>query len=72
MAIGDTVNAGLMRIDPSAIERAGQANAKANQAFGQALGEVAKGYFVGQEKKARANEIKEELMRQWCPRGCRW
>jgi len=67
MAIGDTVNAGLMRIDPSAIERAGQANAKANQAFGQALGEVAKGYFVGQEKKARANEIKEELMRNGVP-----
>ena len=67
MAIGDTVNAGLMRIDPSAIERAGQANAKANQAFGNALGEVAKGYFVGQEKKARANEIKEELMRNGVP-----
>ena len=67
MAIGDTVQAGLMRIDPSAIERAGQANAKANQAFGQALGEVAKGYFVGQEKKARANEIKEELMRNGVP-----
>ena len=67
MAIGDTVQAGLMRIDTSAIERAGQANAKANQAFGLALGEVAKGYFVGQEKKARANEIKEELMRSGLP-----
>lgn len=67
MAIGDTVQAGLMRIDTSAYERAGQANAKANQAFGLALGEVAKGYFVGQEKKARANEIKEELMRQGVP-----
>ena len=67
MAIGDTVQAGLMRIDTSAIERAGQAQAKANQAFGLALGEVAKGYFVGQEKKARANEIKEELMRQGVP-----
>ena len=67
MAIGDTVQAGLMRIDPSAIERAGQANANANQAFGLALGEVAKGYFIGQEKKARANEIKEELMRSGLP-----
>ena len=67
MAIGDTVQAGLMRIDTSAIERAGQANAKANEAFGNALGQVAKGYFVGQEKKARANEIKEELMRQGVP-----
>lgn len=67
MAIGDTVQAGLMRIDTSAYERAGQANANANQAFGLALGEVAKGYFVGQEKKARANEIKEELMRSGLP-----
>ena len=63
MAIGDTVNAGSMRIDPSAIERAGQAQAKANQAFGTALSQVAQGYIIGQEKKARANEIKDELMR---------
>lgn len=67
MAIGDTVQAGLMRVDSSAIERAGQAQAKANQAFGTALGQVAKGYFIGQEKKARANEIKEELMRNGVP-----
>ena len=67
MAIGDTVQAGLMRTDSSAIERAGQANASANKSFGLALGQVAKGYFVGQEKKARANEIKEELMRQGVP-----
>tara|TARA_R110000822_G_scaffold21755_2_gene68942 strand:+ start:538 stop:1968 length:1431 start_codon:yes stop_codon:yes gene_type:complete len=67
MAIGDTVQAGLMRTDSSAIERAGQANASANKSFGVALGQVAKGYFVGQEKKARANEIKEELMRQGVP-----
>lgn len=56
-----------MRTDSSAIERAGQANARANEAFGNALGQVAKGYFVGQEKKARANEIKEELMRSGLP-----
>jgi|14BtaG_2_1085337.scaffolds.fasta_scaffold23590_1 hypothetical protein len=67
MAIGDTIQAGLMRTDSSAIERAGQANARANEAFGNALGQVAKGYFVGQEKKARANEIKEELMRSGLP-----
>lgn len=63
MAIGDTVQAGLMKVDPSAIERAGQAQAKANQAFGTALSQVAQGYIIGQEKKARANEIKDELMR---------
>lgn len=67
MAIGDTVQAGLMRIDTSAYERAGQANAEANKSFGMALGEVAKGYFIGKEKKARANEIKEELMRSGLP-----
>lgn len=63
MAIGDTVQAGLMKVDPSALERAGQAQAKANQAFGTALSQVAQGYIIGQEKKARANEIKDELMR---------
>lgn len=67
MAIGDTVNAGLMRIDTSAYERAGQANANANMAFGNALNQVAKGFIEGREKKARANEIKEELMRQGVP-----
>tara|TARA_R110000744_G_scaffold293186_2_gene403617 strand:- start:2021 stop:3382 length:1362 start_codon:yes stop_codon:yes gene_type:complete len=67
MAIGDTVQAGLMRIDTSAYERAGQANANANMAFGNALNQVAKGFIEGREKKARANEIKEELMRQGVP-----
>jgi len=67
MAIGDTVQAGLMRVDSSPILLAGQAQAQANEAFGNALGQVAKGYFVGQEKKARANEIKEELMRSGLP-----
>jgi hypothetical protein len=67
MAIGDTVQAGLMRIDTSAYERAGQANANANMAFGNALNQVAKGFIEGREKKARANEIKEELMREGVP-----
>lgn len=64
MAIGDTVNAGLMRIDTSAYERAGQANANANLAFGNALNQVAKGYIEGQEKRARADEIAGYLMNQ--------
>ena len=64
MAIGDTVNAGLMRIDTSAYERAGQANANANQAFGNALNQVAKGFIEGQEKKARAEEMTGYLMNQ--------
>lgn len=63
MAIGDTVNAGLMRFDSSAYERAGQANAQANAAFGNALSMAAKGFYEGQEKKARAKEIEEDLIR---------
>tara|TARA_Y100000592_G_C5464196_1_gene315748 strand:+ start:211 stop:1641 length:1431 start_codon:yes stop_codon:yes gene_type:complete len=63
MAIGDTIQAGLMRFDSSAYERAGQANAQANAAFGNALSMAAKGYFEGQEKKARAKEIEEDLIR---------
>lgn len=64
MAIGDTVQAGLMRVDSSPILLAGQAQAKANQAFGNALGQAAEGYFIGKEKKERAKEIEEELIRQ--------
>jgi hypothetical protein len=63
MAIGDTVQAGLMRFDSSAYERAGQANANANAALGNALNVAAKGFFEGQEKKARAKEIEEDLIR---------
>jgi len=64
MAIGDTVQAGLMRIDTSAYERAGQANANANMAFGNALNQVAKGFIEGREKKARADEMTGYLMNQ--------
>jgi hypothetical protein len=64
MAIGDTVQAGLMRIDTSAYERAGQANANANKAFGNALNQVAKGFIEGQEKRARAEEMTGYLMNQ--------
>ena len=64
MAIGDTVQAGLMKIDTSAYERAGQANANANMAFGNALNQVAKGFIEGQEKRARAEEMTGYLMNQ--------
>ena len=64
MAIGDTVQAGLMRIDTSAYERAGQANANANMAFGNALNQVAKGFIEGREKKARSEEMTGYLMNQ--------
>jgi hypothetical protein len=64
MAIGDTVQAGLMRVDFSPFLEAGRANAAANASFGQALGQVAKGYIEGQEKKKRANEIAGFLIGQ--------
>lgn len=64
MAIGDTVQAGLMRVDSSPIQVAGAAQARANQAFGNALGQAAQGYFIGKEKKERAKEITEYLMGQ--------
>lgn len=61
MAIGDTVQAGLMRTDSSPILLAGQAQAKANQAFGNALNTAAQGYFRGQEKKKKLESTKEGL-----------
>ena len=64
MAIGDTVNAGLMRVDFSPFLEAGRANAAANASFGQALGQVAKGFIEGQQKKKRASEIAGFLMGQ--------
>ena len=64
MAIGDTVQAGLGRMDFSAFQTAGAAQARANQAFGNALGQAATAYFKGKEKKERAKEIEEELIRQ--------
>ena len=64
MAIGDTVQAGLMRVDFSPFLEAGRANAAANASFGQALGQVAKGFIEGQQKKKRASEIAGFLMGQ--------
>lgn len=61
MAIGDNVQAGLMRVDSSAIERAGQAQAMANRAFGDALTTAAKGFFEGQAKKKKIESTKAGL-----------
>ena len=51
MAIGDTVQAGLMRVDFSPIQRAGEAQARANQAFGNAIGGVIEKYQLNKEKR---------------------
>lgn len=56
MAIGDTVNAGLMRIDSSPLLRAGEANAQANQAFGDAVGNFVDGFY----KKKKEKEDRQE------------
>jgi hypothetical protein len=64
MAIGDTVQAGLGRMDFSAFQTAGTAQARANEAFGNALGQAATAYFAGKEKKERANEMTQYLMGQ--------
>ena len=64
MAIGDTVQAGLGRMDFSVFQTAGAAQARANEAFGNALGQAATAYFKGKEKKERANEMTQYLMGQ--------
>jgi hypothetical protein len=53
-----------MRVDFSPFLEAGRANAAANASFGQALGQVAKGFIEGQQKKKRASEIAGFLMGQ--------
>ena len=57
MAIGDTVQAGLMRIDPSAILRAGEAQARVGEQLGQTLGGLATTYF---DTKKRNKELEGE------------
>lgn len=61
MAIGDTVQAGLMRVDSSPIQIAGAAQARANQAFGDALGKAALGFFQGQARKKKTEEAIQGL-----------
>ena len=64
MAIGDTVQAGLGRMDFSVFKDFGRAAFLANQSFGNALGDAAAAYFQGKKKKERAKEIEEDLIRQ--------
>lgn len=60
-AIGDTVQAGLMRVDSSPIQIAGAAQARANQALGQAVEKTAIGFFQGQAKKKKTQEAIQGL-----------
>lgn len=61
MAIGDTVQAGLGRMDFSAFQTAGEAQARANQAFGNAIGSVAKSYFDKKAKQKEAENLRQGL-----------
>lgn len=63
MAIGDTVQAGLMRIDSSPILLAGQAQARANQAFGDAIGGVVEKFYQKKQEK-QEREQRERAYRE--------
>jgi hypothetical protein len=63
MAIGDTVQAGLMRVDSSPILLAGQAQAKANQAFGDALGGAVEKFYQ-KKKDKQEREQRERAYRE--------
>lgn len=62
MAIGDTINAGLMRVDFSPIQRAGEAQARANQAFGQTIGNVLDKFYEKKREKAQQESIADTLV----------
>ena len=55
MAIGDTVQAGLMRVDSSPILLAGQAQAKVGEKMGQTVGGLIDTY-VDTKKRAKESE----------------
>ena len=63
MAIGDTVQAGLMRVDFSPIQRAGEAQARANLAFGNAIGGVIDKFYQ-KKKDKQEREEREQAYRQ--------
>jgi len=56
MAIGDTVNPALMRTDFSVFQQAGLANARANEAFGNAVGNFIDDFY----KKKKDKEDRQE------------
>lgn len=63
MAIGDTVQAGLMRVDSSPILLAGQAQAKANQAFGNAVGGVVEKFYQKKKDKQERDEREQAYLK---------
>ena len=67
MAIGDTVQAGLMRVDFSPIARAGEAQARANQAFGDAVGGVIDKFYQKKKEKAEKEQLKQAYLKLGMP-----
>jgi len=63
MAIGDTVQAGLMRVDFSPIARAGEAQARANQAFGDAIGGVIDKFYQKKKDKQEREEREQAYLK---------
>ena len=63
MAIGDTVQAGLMRVDSSPILLAGQAQAKANPAFGDAIGGVVEKFYQKKKDKQERDEREQAYLK---------
>ncbi len=63
MAIGDTVQAGLLRADFSPIQKAGQAQAQANQAFGQTLGGLVDKFYQKKKEKAEKEQLKQAYLK---------
>jgi len=63
MAIGDTVQAGLGRMDFSAFQTAGAAQARANEAFGNAIGGVVEKYYQKKQEK-QEREQRERAYRE--------
>jgi hypothetical protein len=63
MAIGDTVQAGLMRVDFSPIAKAGEAQARANQAFGDAVGGVINKFYQKKKDKQEREEREQAYLK---------
>ena len=60
MAIGDTVQAGLGRMDFSAFQRAGEAQARVGEQLGRTVGGVIEQYQLNKEKRER-NDARQKL-----------
>jgi hypothetical protein len=61
MAIGDTVQAGLGRMDFSAFQRAGEAQARVGERMGQTVGGIIDQYQLNREKR---NQLESNLQGQ--------